>query len=58
MTGSQTRTGLSKIIDNLVIEANPNVLDDDMPDLMADGDKRSDAIDKLIEIIKFYREEL
>lgn len=58
MTGSQTRTALTKIIDNLVIESNPTVLDDDMPDLMADGDKRSDAIDQLVKIIEFYREDL
>lgn len=58
MTGSQTRTALTKIIDDLIMESNPQVLDDDLPDLMADGDKRSDAIDKLIKIIEFYKEDL
>jgi len=58
MTGSQIRTELSRIIDSLIIDANPTVLDDDLPNLMADGDKRSDAIDLLIQQIEFYREDL
>ena len=58
MTGSQITTQLSRIIDSLIVDANPTVLDDDLPNLMADGDKRSDAIDLLIQQIEFYREDL
>jgi hypothetical protein len=58
MTGSQTRTALSRIIDNLILDNNPEVLDDEQPNLLADGDKRDEAIDTLIKIIEKYREEL
>lgn len=58
MTGSQIRTELSRIIDSLILDNNPTVLDDDQPDLLADGDKRDEAIDTLIKIIENYREEL
>lgn len=58
MTGSQIRTELTKIIDSLVIDNNPQVLDDDLSDLMADGNKRSEAIDQLVKIIENYREDL
>ena len=58
MTGSQIRTELSRIIDSLILDNNPEVLDDDQPNLLADGDKRDEAIDTLIKIIENYREEL
>ena len=57
MTGSQIRIELTRIIDGLVMDTAPQTLDDDLPDLMADGDKRSEAIDNLIKIIENYREE-
>ena len=58
MTGSQIRTELTRIIDGLVMNTAPQTLDDDLSDLMADGDKRSEAIDNLIKIIENYREDL
>lgn len=58
MTGSQIRTELSRIVDSLILDNNPTVLDDEQPDLLADGDKREEAIDTLIKIIENYREEL
>lgn len=58
MTGSQIRTELTRIIDNLVIDNNPQTLDDDQPDLLSDGEKRQEAIDQLKEIIENYREML
>jgi hypothetical protein len=58
MTGSQIRKLLSQILDSLVIDNHPQVLDDDQPDLLADSDKRSDAINNLIKMIEFYREDL
>ena len=58
MTGSQYKTELSRLIDNLVMDSYPTILDDDLPDLMADGDKRSDAIDELVAMITFYKEDL
>jgi hypothetical protein len=54
MTGSQIRKQLTEIIDSLIIDNNPEVLDDDQPDLLADGDQRSEAIDQLIKIIENY----
>ena len=58
MTGSEIKQKLTEIIDALIIDDNPQVLDDEQPDLLNDGDKRSDAIDQLIKMIEFYREEL
>jgi hypothetical protein len=58
MTGSEIRTQLSKIIDSLVIDTRPETLDDDLPDLLNDWDKRNEAIDSLIKMIEFYREDL
>ena len=58
MSGSQIRANLSKIIDSLIEDAYPMTLDDDMPDLLDDTDKREEAIDKLIKMIEFYREDL
>jgi uncharacterized secreted protein with C-terminal beta-propeller domain len=52
MTGTEIKTALSKIIDSLTMDSNPEVLDDDLPDLMADGNKRSDAIDELLKMIE------
>lgn len=58
MTGSKIRTELTKIIDSLIMDTAPQTLDDDLPDLLADGDKRSEAINDLIKMIEFYREDL
>jgi len=58
MTGSQIRTHLSEIIDSLVLDNNPTVVDDDQPDLLNDSEKRNGAIDQLIKIIENYREDL
>lgn len=58
MTGSQIRKLLSEIIDSLVLDANPMVLDDDIPDMVADGEKRTEAIASLIKMIEFYKEDL
>jgi hypothetical protein len=58
MTGSQIRTELSKIIDQLVQDNNPQAIDDDLPDIMADCDERDEAIDSLIKLIENYREDL
>jgi len=58
MTGSQIRTQLTRIIDSLVLDSHPQVLDDDQPNLLADGEKRSEAIDQLVKIIENYREDL
>jgi len=58
MTGTEIKTQLSNIIDSLIMDSNPTVLDDDLPDLMADGDKREEAIDQLTKMIEFYKEDL
>lgn len=58
MTGSQIKTQLSKIIDSLIIDTKPETLADDLPDLLADGDRRNDAIASLIQMIEFYRDSL
>ena len=58
MTGSQITTELSRIIDSLIMDNNPTALDDDLPNVMADGDNRSEAIDQLLKMIEFYREDL
>lgn len=58
MTGSQIKKQISGIIDSLIMDGNPQVLDDELPDLMANGDKRSEAIDMLIKMIEFYRKDL
>ncbi len=57
MTGSQIKAKLSDIVDSLILDQNP-VLDDDIPDLLSDGEKREEAIDTLVKMIEFYREEL
>lgn len=58
MTGSQIKTELSKIIDSLIFDNNPQALDGDLPDLMQYGEQRQEAIDRLIKMIEFYREDL
>lgn len=56
MTGSQMKAEVSKLIDTLVVDLNPSTLDDDIADLLADGDKRDEAIDALVKMIEFYRD--
>lgn len=58
MTGSQIRTQLTRLVDGLVLSMNPTVLDDDQPDLLADPEKRLEAVDQLKSMIEFYREDL
>ena len=58
MSGSQIKELLSKIIDELVLENNPMVLDDDTPELLNDGEQRQEAVDKLAKMLEFYREDL
>lgn len=58
MSGSQIKKELTKIIDSIILDDNPTILDDEQPDLLADGDKRDEAIDTLIKIIENYREDL
>lgn len=58
MTGSQIRIQLSRIIDSLILDRNPLVLDDEIPDILSDGSNRDEAIDELVEMINSYREDL
>lgn len=58
MSGSQIKKELTKIIDSIILDDNPTILDDEQPDLLADGDKRDEAIDTLIKIIENNREDL
>lgn len=58
MTGSQIKKHLSEIIDSLVASNNADILDDDLADILADSDQRSEAIDDLINIIQNYRKDL
>jgi hypothetical protein len=58
MTGSQMRNTLSELIDEIITDNHPEVLDDDLSDVLADGDNRDEAINDLIKMIEFYREDL
>jgi hypothetical protein len=58
MTGSEIKKMLSDIIDSLIYDEHPQALDDDLSDILADGDNRDEAIDRLIKMIEFYREDL
>lgn len=40
---------LESLIDKVVLEFNPQTLDDDIPDTLDDWDNRAEAIDYLIE---------
>lgn len=57
MTGSQEFKLLSQIIDSIIADES-HALDDDLPDVLQDPEKRDEAIDILIKKIEFYREEL
>ncbi len=46
---SQVKTDLDKLIEDTIIWLNEPVLDDMYPDMLADGDKREEAIDWLID---------
>lgn len=54
MTGSDIKAQLSKIIDSLILDNHP-ALDDDIPDVLSDGENREDAIDTLVKMIENYR---
>jgi len=58
MTGSQITTELSRIVDQLIMDNNPSVLDDDLVELLESADEREHAIDTLIKMIEFYKEDL
>lgn len=58
MTGSQITTELSRIIDSLIQDANPQALDDDLVELLESADAREEAIETLLKMIEFYREDL
>lgn len=45
------------LIDKVVVEFNPEVLDDDLPDVMDDWDERKNAIDYLIDKLSKMKEE-
>lgn len=48
---------LESLIDKIVVEFNPEVLDDDLPDVMDDWDERLNAIDYLINKLLKMKEE-
>lgn len=48
---------IEDLIDKTILEFNPEVLDDDIPDLLDDPDQQSEAIDYLIEKLKKLKEE-
>lgn len=56
LSGSQIVAELSKIVDSLILDNNPTVLDDEQPDLLADGDQREEAIEQLQKMIENYKE--
>ena len=58
LSGSQIVAELSRIIDSLILDNNPEVLDDDQPNLLADGDQREEAIEQLQKMIENYKENL
>ena len=49
------KTDLDRLIDDTVIYINEPVLDDDQPDMMADPDKREEAIDWLIKRLELIK---
>lgn len=52
------RIELTTLIDQLISDRYPETLDDDLPDLLSDGDKRDEAIEQLMKMIEFYKEDL
>lgn len=58
LSGSQIVAELSKIVDSLILDNNPTVLDDEQPDLLADGDQREEAIEQLQKMIENYKENI
>jgi hypothetical protein len=56
LSGSQIITELTRIVDSLILDNNPTVLDDEQPDLLQDGDQREEAIDQLQKMIENYKE--
>lgn len=53
-----TKRIINNLIENTMITLNSSVLDDAIPDLLSDGEKRIEAIDFLIESLKTMREEV
>lgn len=53
-----TRRLIEELIEMTMVALNQTVLDDAIPDLLGDGEKRVEAIDFLIESLKKMREEL
>lgn len=58
LSGSQIVSELSKIVDSLILDNNPTVLDDEQPDLLQDGDQREEAIEQLQKMIENYKENI
>jgi hypothetical protein len=57
MTGSQLKKALSELVDSFILDNSP-VLDDMIPDLLSDPDRRDEAIDNLINFIEHNREDI
>lgn len=53
-----TKRIINNLIENTMITLNSGVLDDAIPDLLEDGEKRIEAIDFLIESLETMREEV
>lgn len=58
MTGSQIKTLLSKIIDSLVADNSDGLTDDLLVEALEDPGKRSEAVETLLKMIEFNREDL
>lgn len=58
MTGSQIKTLLSKIIDSLVADNSDGLTDDLLVEALEDPEKRSEAVETLLKMIEFNREDL
>lgn len=56
MTGSRIKNQLEELVNSFIMDNNPQALDDDLPDLFDDGDRRQEAIDDLIKYIESNRE--
>lgn len=52
---AQVKADLNQLIDDVIIWLNEPVLDDMYPDMLADGDKREEAIDWLIDRLELIK---
>lgn len=51
MTKQQIIDKFENLIDELVVQNNPQALDDMIPDLLADFDQRQEAFEDLLELL-------